>query len=272
MKSYPHSPLNASPSILTCSFPQWSPDAVIAEAARNWNMLHPDKPFDPAGGDWTFACIVIEAWLRHAVSNYDMVCTPANRRELQKEIRRRARLTYPWLSAEIHPRGRNTDMQPMRPFDRIGHLLAELSSARSAALVALQAAQRKQERQSIKVLEAEIAEADGKMQQLWRMVLPDEHGDRDVFIEHGKGDYWWGGNHLSPNHVEALPELSCRKCEARLYRTKRPVSVGAGINYHIVSCHCSMIFEARKWSIARYADQDGRLTKLPPTLRLKNLT
>jgi hypothetical protein len=120
-------------------------------------------------------------------------------------------------------------------------------------------------------LETEIAEADREMQALYRMVAPDKDGEREVFIEHGKGDYWWGGNHLSPNHVEPL-DLTCRKCKARLYRTKRPVNVGGGIRYYVVSCHCSMIFEAKKWSIARYADEDGELTNLPPMLRLKNLT
>src|SRR5262245_19832918 len=64
-------PVLASSSALTCSFPRWSPDAVLTEATRNWNLLHPGKPFDPESGSWTFACVVIDSWLRHAVSNYD---------------------------------------------------------------------------------------------------------------------------------------------------------------------------------------------------------
>jgi hypothetical protein len=105
---------------LTCSFPRWSPEAVITEAARNWNLLHPGRPFDPAGSDWAFACLVINSWLRHAVSNYDVICTPANRSELQKEIRHRARLAYPWLSAEIDPRDSGNTQLIVRPFDQIG--------------------------------------------------------------------------------------------------------------------------------------------------------
>ena len=267
-KTYPITP--PAQAELACSFPRWSPEAVIAEAARNWNLLHPSRPFDPAGGSWTFACIVIEAWLRHAVSNYDMVCTPENRSELQKEIKRRARLAYPWLvNKEIDPRGSgNAGRQPIvRPFDWIGHYLAELSSHRSAAMVALRNAKRKNERQDMQTLEAEISEADRQMQTLYRMVMPDKHGERDVFILHERGDYCWAGNRLSPNHLEPLP-ITCRNCAARLYRTKRPVNVGGGIYYHVVSCRCSMVFEARKWSIARYADEDGELAKLPPTLRL----
>jgi hypothetical protein len=253
-----------------CSFPRWSPEAVITEAARNWNLLHPSQPFDPTG-DWAFTRTVIDSWLRHAVSNYDTICNPENRLALRKEIQQRARLTYPWLSKEIDPRGSNTGLQPMRPFDQIGRFLAELSSERSAALVALQNARRKHEhRRNIEALETLVAEADRKMRALWRMVLPDKHGERDVLIEHDSGDYYWAGNHLSPNHIEPMP-LACSSCEARLYQTKRQVNCGGGCRYYIVSCRCTMIFEARKWSIARYADESGELTKLPPALRLHRL-
>jgi hypothetical protein len=258
---------------LICSFPRWSPAAVITEAARNWNLLHPSQPFDPEGGDWAFTRTVIDSWLRHAVSNYDAIRTPENRGELQMEIQRRARLAYPWLNKPADPRsGGDTGTQPIvRPLDKISGFLAELSAHRSAALLALQDARRKNERQSIQELEAGITEADRLMQALYRVVVPDQDGERDIFIEHGHGDYYWAGNRLSPNHVEALP-TSCPNCEARLYRTKRPINVGGGCRYHVVSCRCSAAFEAKKWSLTRYADQDGRLTKLPPTLRLKNLT
>jgi len=255
---------------LLCSFPRWSPEAVITEAARNWNLLHPSQPFDPEGGDWAFTRKVIDSWLRHAVSNYDSICNPENRLALRKEIQHRARVAYPWLNKEFDPRS-NAGMQPpmLRPFDQLGRFLAELSSERSAALVALRDAKRKHEdRRSIEALETLVAEADRQMQTLYRMVLPDKHGERDVFIENGNGDYYWAGNRLRQNHIEPLP-LTCGDCQARLYRTKRPVSVGGGCRYYIVSCHCSMLFEARKWSMARYADQDGELTKLPPMLRLK---
>ena len=46
---------------LICSFPRWSPEAVITEAARNWNLLHPSQPFDPEGGDWAFTRTVIDS-------------------------------------------------------------------------------------------------------------------------------------------------------------------------------------------------------------------
>jgi hypothetical protein len=254
---------------LTCSFPRWSPEAVITEAARNWNLRHPSQPFDPEGGDWAFSRTVIDSWLRHAVSNYDAICNPENRLALHKEIQHRARMAYPWLKGPADPRsGGDTGAQPVvRPFDQIGRFLAELSSHRSAALLALQDARRKQKQQNIQALEAEIAEADREMQTLYRMVLPDKHGDRDVFIKHESGEYCWAGNRLSPNHVEAL-ELTCPDCQARLYRTKRPVNCGSGCRYYVVSCHCSMIFEA-KWPIVRCSDEDGKLT---PMLRLKNLT
>jgi hypothetical protein len=256
---------------LLCGFPRWSPEAVITEAARNWNLRHPSRPFDPAGGDWAFTRTVIDSWLRHAVSNYDAICHPGNRLALQKEIQQRARRAYPWLSRPADPRssgGGDARAQPIvRPFDQLGHSLAELASARSAALLALQSAKRKHEWQNIQALEAEIAEADHEMQTLWRMVLPDTQGERDVFIKHETGDYFWGGEHLSPNHVEALP-ITCPDCQARIYRTKRPVNCGGGIHAYIISCHCSMAFEARKWPIVLCWDEDG----ITPMLRLKNLT
>jgi hypothetical protein len=251
---------------LICTFPRWSPEAVIAEAARNWDLLHPGKPFK--GGDWTFTRTVIDSWLRHAVSNYDEICNPENRLALRKEIQQRARTAYPWLGKPADPRSGGHEQSIVRPLDKISGFLAELSAHRSAALLALADARRKNERQAIQRLEAEIAESDRLMQALYRVVKPDQDGERDIFIKHGHGDYYWGGDNLHPNHVEPLP-ITCAKCKARIYRTKRPVNVGGGCRYYVLSCHCSMAFEARKWSLARYADADGRLTKLPRALPLK---
>jgi hypothetical protein len=256
---------------LICSFTRWSPEAVITEAARNWNLLHPSQPFDPEGGDWAFTRTVIDSWLRHAVSNYDSICTPDNRLALQKEIQQRARMAYPWLNRPADPRSggdAGTQSLIVRPLDKISGFLAELSAHRSAALLALQDARRKNERQAIQTLEAEIAEADRLMQALYGVVVPDQDGERDIFIKHGHGDYYWAGNRLSPNHVEPL-QITCAKCKARIYRTKRAVKVGGGCRYFVLSCHCLMAFEARKWSLTRYADADGRLTKLPRALPLK---
>jgi hypothetical protein len=256
---------------LTCSFPRWSPEAVITEAARNWNLRHPGQPFDPEGGDWAFTRTVIDSWLRHAVSNYDVICNPENRPALHKEIQHRARMAYPWLKGPADPRSPgDAGTQPViRPFDQIGRFLAELSSERSAALVALWDAKRKHEdRCNIEALETLVAEADRLMQALYRVVVPDTGGERDLFIKHGHGDYYWAGNRLSPNHIEITP-LTCGKCKARIYRTKRAVKVGGGCRYYVLSCHCRVAFEARKWSLTRYADADGRLTKLPRALPLK---
>jgi hypothetical protein len=257
---------------LICSFPQWSPEAVITEAARNWNLRHPGQPFDPKGGDWAFTRVVIDSWLRHAVSNYDAICHPENRLALRQEIQQRARRAYPWLSRPADPRssgGGDARAQPIvRPLDQISGFLAELSAQRSAALLALQDARRKNERQAVQTLAAEIAEADRLMQALYRVVKPDAGGERDLFIEHGHGDYYWGGNRLSPNHIEITP-LTCAKCKARIYRTKQAVKVGGGCRCFVLSCHCRVAFEARKWSLTRYADADGRLIKLPRALPLK---
>jgi hypothetical protein len=231
------------------AFPRWSHTRIIAEAARDWNLRHPENLCDPAKSDWGFICAVVHSWLRHSFSRYDEALRDGHNREiLQAAAHKAASRFYPWLRIERDPRSADPKLQNSqseRPFDRFSRSLIEHSSRRSAALSALRSARRKGDKTQVAALEKEIAKSDQKIRSIWELVKPDCNGERNLIMRHKSGDYDWVGISLQQNHIETLP-FTCGECGARFCRSKRRIDVGAGISCFIVTCHCSTFLDQHK--------------------------
>jgi hypothetical protein len=84
------------------SLPNWSLGRLLRESVTDFNLRHPDYLLDAKSGEWPVLYNVVNAFLRHRLTNYEeQLATarynPALRGELVSKIERVACRKYPWL-------------------------------------------------------------------------------------------------------------------------------------------------------------------------------
>jgi len=230
------------------SFPNWTMDRLLSEAAASWSIHH--EPIDARTGDWPALYNAALCYLRHLHSCYDQeLHHGADRDALHQAFNEAARAKYPWLRLSRDPRQPKVEPEavglPRRIFADRSKRLSDLISKKDH-LFRARSALKREWRSDYKVrceainselrqLEAQIADL---LEHIQCVTKPSESRCPGVDMQvHCKSQYLFGGRTLPENYTRGL-SFKCPARSQTVCGTKRPIDLGAGVWLNSFSCHC----------------------------------
>jgi hypothetical protein len=218
--------------------------AVIRAACSEWNLIHAQDPVNPDTSAWPRVIGAVDCWLRHACSNYDQERTDTNRVELQIAVRIAARRKYSWLRAETDPRTKACEPTLELTLTGLGRELNDIIEKR--ALLTRERSRTKDcaERKRIDVQLKELDRQSEMGRQLFKIgqTSRSTNGKRSLVVEEHTADrYLFGTRTLESNYINPTG-ITCVRCWAKVYVTKRPIDIGSGVKRLCWACRCMCVY------------------------------
>jgi hypothetical protein len=229
------------------SFPNWPAQRLLREVIAAYNARNALQKQDLESIEWSHLYALTLAFLRHAQTQYDALLTAgiATREQLHAEINGAALRHYPWLRLDKDPRYqlllRNStpDSKSFRIYNAISRELCRLTGQRAQLLMA----RSRHLGTARKELDHQLGKVDSEISRLSEFFkpgfeLPPEHKDLRVLTLGHDGGYCFGGRTFPHNYIRPT-SFSCEGgCSSRVWRTKVPIDLGAGIKLVSFSCEC----------------------------------
>jgi hypothetical protein len=226
-------------------FPNWPPSRLIVEACRAHNALHPGTWVNAQTSSWELLYPIVMAFLRHELSTYDESLRTGNgdRDQLQIDISISARKFYPWLRKDKDPRVfQSTPPQEsgsLKIFNALSRYSCDLRSERAQLLMARRKYAPGTDRQ---LLDGDLREVNRCIDRIdtafkTPLDLPPEHKDFRILILENQGDYFFASWQLPSSYIKPTA-FACDICQKRVWRSKVPIDLGAGIKLVTFVCFC----------------------------------